>query len=566
MSIALSTAHRSDIISNLRQTQYDLLVIGGGITGAGIALDASARGLKVALIEKDDFASGTSSKSTKLVHGGLRYLKQMEVALVREVGRERAIVHQLAPHLVIAEKMLLPLVKGGTYGKLATSVGLRVYDLLAGVRGDDRRVMLSKEETLAKAPQLRSDILVGGGFYAEYRTDDARLTIEILKTAYQYGAEVLNHVKAVEFIYEQDRVKGVKSKCKFTDALFEIKADQVVSAAGPWVDQLRSKDHSLQGKRLFHSKGVHIVVPHERLPLQHSIYFDVPDGRMIFAIPRHRATYIGTTDTPYEGDLNNIPIFEEDVRYLLGATNQMFPEANLKIEDIESSWAGLRPLIYEEGKSASEMSRKDEVFISDSGLISIAGGKLTGYRKMAEKATDLVVENYRKKGNGKPLKKNQTAAIKISGGPFANAREVAQYQDEILARIEPLNLTAYYSQYLVANYGRQTEQILEWMDKFPEDQPEVALARAELRFAMEHELAATALDFIDRRTGRLYFNYPSIGRIAEPVLQDMQKHLGWTEERLRAEREELETQLHLSANFPEAPQEVKSVSGEREMG
>lgn len=556
MATALSAKNRLEIINELRNATYDLLIIGGGITGAGIALNAAARGLKVALIEKDDFASGTSSKSTKLIHGGLRYLKQMEIALVREVGQERAIVHRLAPHLVIAEKMLLPLVKGGTYGKLATSVGLRVYDLLAGVKGADRRVMLNKEKTLEKVPQLREDILLGSGFYAEYRTDDARLTIENIKTAHEHGATVLNHVKAVDFTDENGQVRGAVVQCKYTDERFNIRASIVVNAAGPWVDELRKKNHSLKGKRLFHSKGVHIVVPHERLPLEHSVYFDVPDGRMIFAIPRHRATYIGTTDTPYSGDLNDIPIYLEDVNYLLDAANQMFPDANLKLEDIESSWAGLRPLIYEEGKSASEMSRKDEVFVSDSGLISISGGKLTGYRKMAEKVTDLVVSKFTR-SNHRQFKAGSTARIQLKGGPFNNSREVDDYRQEIAKRIEQWKLTPYHAQYLVANYGRQTDAVLSNLAGFLEmNDPEIALIRAELQFCIEQELAATVLDFFDRRTGRLYFNYPSITPAMKYVLQDMQKYLGWNDQRLAQEQQALIKQLHRAASFEQAPQQV----------
>lgn len=554
MATVLSAKNRLDITNELRKNTYDLLIIGGGITGAGIALDAAARGLKVALIEKDDFASGTSSKSTKLIHGGLRYLKQMEVAIVREVGQERAIVHRLAPHLVIAEKMLLPLVKGGTYGKMATSIGLRVYDLLAGVKGTDRRVMLDKRQTLEKVPQLREDILLGSGFYAEYRTDDARLTIENIKTAHEYGATVLNHAGAIDFIQENDQVRGVTAQCKFTGQSFKIKASVVVNAAGPWVDELRKKNHSLKGKRLFHSKGVHIVVPHERLPLKHSVYFDVPDGRMIFAIPRHRATYIGTTDTPYSGDLNNIPIYLEDVNYLLDAANQMFPDANLELKDIESSWAGLRPLIYEEGKSASEMSRKDEIFVSDSGLISISGGKLTGYRKMAEKATDLVISKFTG-SNHRQLKASNTAHIQLKGGPFKNSREVDAYQEKIAQRIEQWDLTPYHAQYLVANYGRQTDAVLSRLAGFLEmSDPEVALIRAELQFCVEMELTATALDFFDRRTGRLYFNYPSIAPSMEYVLQDMHRYLDWDDQRLAREKQTLSEQLHQAANFEKAPQ------------
>ena len=198
--------HREDLIKNLGTTWYDLVIIGGGITGAGIALDAASRGLKTALVEKSDFASGTSSKSTKLIHGGLRYLKQFEIALVREVGQERAVVHNLAPHLVKSEKMLLPLIKDGTYGKILTSLGLMVYDVLAGVEKIDQRKMLSKEETLEKEPLLDGEKLEGGGIYAEYRTDDARLTIEILKTAGDFDADIISYAEATDFIYNADKI------------------------------------------------------------------------------------------------------------------------------------------------------------------------------------------------------------------------------------------------------------------------------------------------------------------------------------------------------------------------
>ena len=201
----LASGNRSKLVEKISEEAYDLVVIGGGITGAGIALDAATRGLKTVLVEKKDFASGTSSKSTKLIHGGLRYLKQFEIALVREVGRERAVVHNLAPHLVKNEKMVLPLIKDGSFGKMLTSFGLMVYDVLAGVEKEDQRKMLSKEETLELEPALREDLLEGGGIYAEYRTDDARLTMEIMKTAAQFGADVINYAEATEFIYTDNK-------------------------------------------------------------------------------------------------------------------------------------------------------------------------------------------------------------------------------------------------------------------------------------------------------------------------------------------------------------------------
>ena len=543
----LSSLNRDAILEKLKTETFDLVIIGGGITGAGIALDAASRGLKVGLVEKNDFASGTSSKSTKLIHGGLRYLKQLEVALVREVGRERAIVHKLAPHLVTAEKMLLPLVKGGTYGEWATSLGLWVYDILAGVDGDDKRKMLDKSEALEQEPLLRKDILQGAGFYAEYRTDDARLTIENIKTAGQFGATCINYVKATDFIYDNEEVTGIKCEDQETKNTFAIKSKFVVSAAGPWVDTLRKVNKSLEGKHLFLSKGVHIVIPHQRFPIQHAVYFDVPDGRMIFAIPRHRVTYVGTTDTPYQGDLNQIPVDKVDVEYLLKGANTMFPDLNLTIDDVESSWAGLRPLIHEEGKSASEMSRKDEIFESKSGLISIAGGKLTGFRKMAEKVVDLISEKYQKQ-YGKKVKENFTDKIPLSGGPFASAQAVNNYIAEIEKKISPFGLEPYYAKYLVTNYGRHTDSILDQMQSY-NDPILIALVRAEAWYCIKEELAFTALDFFNRRTGRLYFHLPSIHQVMDPVLKDFQNYLNWDDKRLAEEKAALEQAIQYASYF-----------------
>ena len=309
--------NRERITNDLQAAEFDLLIIGGGITGSGIALDAASRGMKVALIEKNDFASGTSSKSTKLIHGGLRYLKQFDFWLVKEVGTERAIVHKLAPHLVIPEKMILPLIDGGTYGSWLTSVGLKVYDILASVEGEDKRKMLTKKEALEKEPLLPKNILNGAGYYAEYRTDDARLTIEVLKTALDYNAKIINYTVAKEFIYEDNRVVGAKVKDTLSGNEFNIKAKYVVNACGPWVDELRQINHSKIGKRLHLTKGVHLVVAHDKLPVKQSVYFDVPDGRMMFAIPRGKVTYFGTTDTNYQKDKNHVNTTLVDAMYLI---------------------------------------------------------------------------------------------------------------------------------------------------------------------------------------------------------------------------------------------------------
>ncbi|MEQ9298703.1 MAG: glycerol-3-phosphate dehydrogenase/oxidase [Cyclobacteriaceae bacterium] len=543
-----SSLNRGELINKLKSTAYDLIVIGGGITGSGIALDAASRGLKTMLIEKKDFASGTSSKSTKLIHGGLRYLKQFEIALVREVGRERAIVHRLAPQLVKSEKMLLPMIKDGTFGKVATSVGLMVYDVLAGVEKADQRKMLSKEETLEIEPLLDENTLEGGGIYAEYRTDDARLTVEVLKTAVAHGADAINYVEGTDFIYDGAKVIGVKCKDLLTDEEFEVSSKYVVSAAGPWVDTLRKTNRSFKGKKLHLTKGVHIVVPHKRLPVKHSLYFDVPDGRMIFAIPRDKVTYIGTTDTDYSGDINDVRSNVEDVEYLLDAANNTFPTVNLTMADVESSWAGLRPLIEEEGKSASELSRKDEIFVSDTGLISIAGGKLTGYRKMAERILDLLSEKFEEDYKIE-VEEGNTDQIVLSGGPFKGSKEVDSYADQLAKSLGKHGIEPYYGQYLVSNYGKQSGLIVDQMSAYKDKVPLVRLGRAELWYTVHHEMVHTAMDFFNRRTGRLYFNLPTIEPLIKPIMKDLKSYFGWKKKRQQQEKAELEESLRLAANF-----------------
>jgi len=539
----LSSQRRGSIIHNLNTGVYDLLVIGGGITGAGIALDAASRGLKTALVEKNDFAFGTSSRSTKLIHGGLRYLKQLEFGLVKEVGSERAVVHRLAPHLVVPEKMLLPLYEKRGFGSLLTSFGLKLYDWLAGVKPEDQRIMLTKSQTHGYEPLLRKDEVKGGAIYAEYRTDDARLTIEIVKTAARHGAEVINYCKVTDFIYKAGRITGVKAGDEFGADEFIIKAKAVVSATGPWVDELREIDRSKTGKYLHLTKGIHLVVAFEKLPVKQAIYFDVGDGRMIFAIPRGRTTYIGTTDTNYSGNKDEVVASREDAEYLIRAVNQTFPVVNLAMEDIESSWAGLRPLIHEEGKSASELSRKDEIFEAPSGLISIAGGKLTGYRKMAERVVDLVITNA---FEDRVLKNCFTDNINLVASGFANYREVQAYRMLISGRVLELGLNGMYANYLVSNYGKQTDWIL---NDVKGGDAERELAMAELRFTFQHEMAMKPLDFIVRRTGILYFYKNRIHHIKEAVLNEFQRRYGWSAEKMQFEVKIVEAAIREVTHF-----------------
>jgi len=540
---------RHERLEELKNSIYELVVLGGGATGAGIALDAASRGIKTALIEKNDFASGTSSKSTKLIHGGLRYLKQLDVQLVRETGTERAILHKLAPHLVLPEKMIMPLVKGGTYGYWSTSLGLKVYDILAKVKGDDRRKMLNKKEAIDLEPLLNEKNLKGAGYYAEYRTDDARLTIELIKTASRYGANVLNYCEALDFDYNDDNlIEGVQCLDTLSQEKFTIKAYKVVSATGPWVDVLRKKDGSMTKRKLHLTKGIHIVIPHDKFPLSQTVYFDVPDGRMIFAIPRGQVTYVGTTDTTYSGNLDRIVCTLGDANYLIDSINNTFPGISLDLSDIESNWAGLRPLIHEDGKSPSELSRKDEIFESPSGLISIAGGKLTGYRKMAERIVNLVNNRLEKKLN-RTIKKCHTATIPLTPDKIQNYSEVQNLIKEIRDKIIPRSLNDHHARYLVTTYGSQVNEIIELIPNNTSYSPEEALAFAEVTFGIRNEFIQTSIDFYVRRTGRLFFDISSIQKTRKVVFSILADELKWNKERLDAEHKLLDEWLKDASFF-----------------
>ena len=539
---------RENTFKELTSKEFDVLIVGGGITGAGIALDAASRGMSVALVEKNDFASGTSSKSTKLIHGGLRYLKQFDFWLVKEVGTERAIVHGLAPHLVIPEKMILPLVEGGTYGSWLTSIGLKVYDVLAAVEGDDKRKMLSKKEALKIEPLLPENILKGAGYYAEYRTDDARLTLELIKTSLRYGAKPINYLEVTGFLYEDSRVSGVKVKDTLSNKVFDIKSKYVVNATGPWVDSLRQKNQSKTNKKLRLSKGVHLVVNHDRFPINQSVYFDIPDGRMMFAIPRGNSTYFGTTDTNYQENKNDVRTSLVDAMYLISAVNNMFDDISISIDDIKSSWAGLRPLIHEEGKPASELSRKDEIYVSNTELISIAGGKLTGYRKMAERIVDLINKKYLRRFD-KVFQEVKTEKIVLSGGSFTNHQEVLNYIKTIQEKISKLGFNKKDAAYFVYNYGRQTDTILTKFIELTDEDIENRMIKAEVWFSILYESACSPVDFFMRRTGRAYFNIDSVYKHLNLVLTEFSTHFSWNNEILNKKKEELNKELKSITSF-----------------
>ncbi len=539
--MGLSTLKRDHIKRNLKNEEYDVVIVGGGITGAGIALDASNRGMKVALVEMQDFAQGTSSRSTKLVHGGLRYLKQLQVGVVAETGKERAIVYENGPHVTTPEWMLLLMHKGGTFGKFTTAIGLTMYDFLAGVKKSERKKMLSKQDTLNKEPLVKQDGLKGGGYYVEYRTDDARLTIEVMKKAAEKGAEIINYTKSEHFTYDSNKkVNGIEVVDMIDNETYPIKAKKVINASGPWVDEVRSGDYARNNKQLRLTKGVHVVIDQFKFPLQQAVYFDTEkDGRMIFAIPREGKAYVGTTDTFYDNEKATPLTTQDDRDYLIEAINYMFPSVKVKDEDIESTWAGVRPLILEEGKDPSEISRKDEVWEGESGLLTIAGGKLTGYRHMALEIVDLLAKRL-KKEYGLTFKPCATKELKISGGDVGGSKNFDNFVKQKVDAAKGFGIDEDVAYRLASKYGSNVDDLFNIAQTAQYHNNKLPLEiYVELIYGIQQEMVFKPTDFLVRRSGKLYFNIDDVLNYKDAVIDVLADMLQYSDAQKQAYTEEV---------------------------
>jgi len=521
----LSFRTRKDNVERLSAERFDLLVIGGGITGAGIARDAALRGLSVALVERKDFAAGTSSRSSKLVHGGLRYLQQGDVGLVREAATERYVLHRLAPHLARPERILVPVPNRRAYAKI--KLGLWTYDRLAHVVEEEKYRMISRDEALEREPLLRPDELYGAGLYYEYLTDDARLVIEVIKSAAALGAVVANHAEVTGFRAEHGRLTGVNLRDAVTGADLSACATVIINAAGPWVDLLRLTCEPGDRPRLRLTKGIHIGLRRKQLPVSHIVIMSARDGRGVFAVPHGQVTYLGTTDTFYDGPEDYPVITMKDVNYLLEAVQRSFLIDAPTPEDIVSAWAGLRPLLAEEGKKPTEISRKDEIMVSPSGLISIAGGKLTTFRCMAERVVDQVIERLREAGVELPDPVGASAEVPLSGG--ATGEDVTAYTERLKAA--GWKVDGDVIDHLAMLYGSNAEHILAAIRDDPSLAErcvsELPVTRAEVQYVVRHEMATTLEDVLERRTRLLLWDPENGVEAAETVARWIAEEMSW---------------------------------------
>ena len=479
MGDRLDLRDRDRLFEAIDGAHFDVAVIGGGITGAGVARDAAMRGLKVALIEAEDFASGASSRSSKMIHGGLRYLPMGDIALVREAASERKAVQAIAPHLARETPFVIPARTAATIAKLRA--GLWAFEKLGGVPRSRKHEVWSQAQLQDREPAIAAGGLAGAVVYPEYLTDDARLTLANVRSAAGHGATCLNHARVAAIVTEGQAASGLDI-VDGEGRRARLFAKVIVNAAGPWVDAVRALEEPGAPTRLQLSKGVHIVVDREGLPVNRTVIMPAADRRSVFAVPKGRATYIGTTDAFYQGADLWPRIDRADVDYLIEAAARCFATPALRAADISSAWSGVRPLVAEAGKSASEVSRKDEVWVGPAGVISIGGGKLTAYRRMAERVIDRIEEAL-----GRKVSACRTAEQPLPGGDV----DVSG----VRAALEHGGLAAIDADRLVGLYGAEAPAIAA-------DGGDIT---AEARHAVLAEGALALEDYWVRRSARAWF-------------------------------------------------------------
>ncbi|MCI2170068.1 type 1 glycerol-3-phosphate oxidase [Schleiferilactobacillus perolens] len=600
--MAFSKNTRKQTIENLKHTDLDLLIGGGGITGAGVAIQAAASGVKTGLIEMQDFAEGTSSRSTKLVHGGIRYLKTFDVGVVSDTVKERAVVQGIAPHIPRPFPMLMPIYDepGSTFDMFSVKIAMNLYDQLADVEGSQyANYTVTRDEVLQREPHLEKTGLQGGGVYLDYVNNDARLVIENIKEADELGASVASHVQATGVIYnDAGQVAGLHVKDLLTDEEFDIHAKLVINTTGPWSDKFKALDNKeSQAPTLRPTKGVHLVVDGSRLPVPQPTYLDtgLNDGRMFFVVPREGKTYFGTTDTDYTGDYEHPRVEQEDLDYLLKVINTRYPEAHITIDDIQASWAGLRPLIannsssdyngggankgkvsdesfdaliktvdaYEDktatrqdveraiskletahaeaaGPTASQVSRGSSLHQAPDGMITLSGGKITDYRKMAAGALALIRRLLAEKFHVE-TKDIDSKTLQVSGGHFdpTNVYDTIAFYTRIAM---DAGLPEEDAKDLANRFGSNTSRVVTYV----QDGAAPGLSLKEtisLRYSINEEMTLNPVDYLLRRTNAILFHAETLPALKQPVIDEMARLLDWDADEKASEMSRLDAAI-----------------------
>jgi glycerol-3-phosphate dehydrogenase len=515
------------------QATADLIVIGGGVTGAATARDAALRGLSVVLLEREDFAAGTSSKSSKLLHGGLRYLQSHQFRLVREAVRERELMLRLAPHIAHVRPFIYALYEGYPEGRHMLNAGLTLYDLFSGSPLKRRHRMLDARGVLAQEPHLDPRGLIGGGRYVDVLTDDARVTVDTVQGAAAAGALVMNHCEVLRLLLENAAVRGVAAVDRLSGEEFTVHGRVILNAAGPWIDDVRRMESPSVARLLAPTKGVHIVLRTQDFPLRNAIFVRSPrDDRVVWPIPslEEGLVYVGTTDTYYDGSLDEVVADEQDVDYLLEVANHTLPDSHVDESHVVATWAGLRPLIAPKSKTqASAVSREHEIVRGPGGVLTIAGGKLTGARVMGRQLVDAAVRVLAEEHGLVGVPGSRSNEVPLAGGDRAGIFRARRAIAEL--NLAPGVATRW------ERYGADGVALARRVaDDPPAGRPLGAgnLTPAELRHAVENEMARTLADVLVRRTSTFFWTRDGGLDAIESIADEVGGLLSWSPER-RAE-------------------------------
>lgn len=518
-------------ISELPTQKFDLLIIGGGITGAGAARDAALRGLKVALIEGGDFASGTSSRSSKLIHGGIRYLENKEFKLVFEALSERSKLFEMCPHLVHHLRFMIPLYKDSRVGPFKMGLGMWLYDALSLFQAPELHEHLSSTESLDRMPILRGQDLKASFVYSDAYMDDDRLVHETLRAAHEKGAIIANFVKAIGAKFGDDgHIQEVVAKDQISGKEFRIHAKHVISSVGPWTDLLGEGLFKQWKKVLRPTKGIHLTLPKSRLPLSSAVVMGAEKSdRIVFGIPRHEMVVIGTTDTDYTGNPEDVTATNEDVDYLLGITDHYFPGAKIRKEDLIASYAGVRPLVKDDSASEGKTSREHVIFTDPRGVTFVAGGKYTTYRLMAQQVVDEALRHFSLEDRVHFRRGDTTVPLNEFTSPeyYQQSQILAKEWAEKFVRPES------EVRHLTERYGLEAEKILSRYDR------NFSLWQLEAAQAIENTMCLNLTDFYVRRVP-LFLADPAHGlTVLDQVARVFQQMLKWTDEQTQSQKDAL---------------------------
>lgn len=527
---------RSHALQAISGKEFDLAVIGGGIAGAGVAQDAASRGLSVVLLEKDDFASGTSSRTTKLIHGGLRYLEQFHFKLTRELCQERGLLEHLAPHLVRDFSFIMPLVKGSPFFSLKAEIGLSLYDLLSwSVAGARHHRRLSARQVLESCPALDGRVFSGGLRFHDCITDDSRMVLEVVKSACAHGAVALNYVQVTGFETEAGAVRSLICHDRYSGQALTVRCRACVNATGVWSDELFGLIDQSWRAHVQPSKGVHIIVPASAFETNTALFLPTRDGRYVFVVPWQRALMIGTTDNAYSGHLDKPLPSADEIDYLLAVINGFTQTHKLNRSDIIGSFAGLRPLVQppESSKDTKSMSREHVIFQGPGKVVGLNGGKLTNYRIMANHVLNEVATCH----SELHIAPSRTKNIMLGG--FTTKSDYLSLTASISAKARKLGIEPATLDHLIASYGADASMIVDIVEadltlkeRICPDFPPIL---AEIPFCVRHEMAVSLEDLLMRRLRLGILNQKQCLAAAPKVAELMQILLRWDNVRLSHE-------------------------------